>query len=214
MQIPDFRPEHFGPLEAVHYTRFLDAVLKENSATAEVASRPDQLSAVEDLLRRRYGWRGYAVPEGGKLVQPPSLHCVTLLAEGRPGLLGTLTVRPDSPEGLLAERTYPECIENLRLEGHRVGELTKLAVEFGADWKAALDALVRSAYVITRMVHALTDVVIEVNPRHVGVYRRIFGFVTLGAERVCARVGAPSVLMRLDLEAFGRRLPAALARAA
>jgi hypothetical protein len=45
-----------------------------------------------------------------------------------------------------------------------------------------------------------------VNPRHVRFYRRVFGFAVAAAERVCERVGAPSVLLRLDLECFGRRL--------
>ena len=70
----------------------------------------------------------------------------------------------------------------------------------------ALDALGQSAYLVTRVIHALTDVVIEVNPRHVRFYRRVFGFVVAGAGRLCTRVGAPSVLMQLDLEQFARRV--------
>jgi hypothetical protein len=69
---------------------------------------------------------------------------------------------------------------------------------------------VQSAYLITRVVHALTDVVIEVNPRHVRFYQRVFGFVVGAAERMCERVGAPSVLLRLDLERFGRKLQLAV----
>jgi hypothetical protein len=97
----------------------------------------------------------------------------------------------------------------MRRQGHRLGELVRLAVEEGADWRAALDALVQSAYLITRVVHALTDVVIEVNPRHVRFYQRVFGFAAAAAERFCERVGAPSVLLRLDLERFGQRLQVA-----
>ncbi len=130
---------------------------------------------------------------------------VTLLAEDGGRLLGTLTVRPDSSQGLLAEESYSAEIERLRGEGSRVGELVKLAVEEGVDWKAALNALVQSAYLVT-VVHALTDVLIEVNPRHVRFYERVFGFVVAAAERICARAGAPSVLLRLDLVQFGRRL--------
>jgi hypothetical protein len=81
-----------------------------------------------------------------------------------------------------------------------------LAIEERGDWRPALDALVQSAYVVTRFMHALTDVVIEVNPRHVRFYQRVFGFVAAAAERFCTRVGAPSVLMLLDLDQFGRRL--------
>ena len=131
---------------------------------------------------------------------------MTLLAEDSGRLLGTLTVRPDSPRGLLAEESYGTEIERLRSAGRRVGELVKLAVEEGVDWKAALNALVQSAYVITRVVHALTDVLIEVNPRHVRFYERVFGFVVAATERLCVRAGAPAILMQLDLAQFGRRL--------
>ena len=82
----------------------------------------------------------------------------------------------------------------------------RLAIDEGADWRAALDALVQSAYLITWVIQGLTHVVIEVNPRHVRFYQRVFGFVVGAAERFCERAGAPSVLLCLDLERFGRRL--------
>lgn len=174
-----------------------------------VALSPAEIEAAEDLVRRRYAWRGYRVTptknaSGAYVAQAP--RRVTLLAEHRSELHGTLTVRVDSPQGLLAEQTYGGEIEDLRRQGHRVGELGRLAFEEGAQWKPALDTLVRSAYVVTRLVHGLTDVVIEVNPRHVRFYVRMYGFVTGAPQRTCARVGAPSVLMLLDLEQFGRRM--------
>ena len=56
------------------------------------------------------------------------------------------------------------------------------------------------------MVHGVTDVFIEVNPRHVAFYSRALGFVVLGDERICARVGAPSVLLHLDVEILDEQL--------
>ncbi len=183
------------------------------SATARVRTRvavlPEQFQAAERLVRRRYQWRGYRVPSAENAEHSAARavgQAMTLLAEDGRTLLGTLTVRPDSPEGLWAEQTYNSEVESLRRDGRRVGELVKLAVEEGADWKTALDALVQSAYLVTRVLHGLTDVLIEINPRHIRFYQRIFGFVVAAAERLCTRVGAPSVLMRLDLEQFGRRL--------
>jgi hypothetical protein len=168
-----------------------------------VALRRDQIEAAEDLVRRRYAWRGYSLSWDARALAAP---IVTLLAQSADDVVGTLTVRPGGSEGLLAEDAYGAEIHRLRRDGRRVGELIRLAMEEAADWRQALDALVQSAYVVTRFMHALTDVVIEVNPRHVRFYQRVFGFVTAAAERVCTRVGAPSVLMLLDLEQFGRRL--------
>ena len=45
----------------------------------------------------------------------------------------------------------------------------------------------------------MTDVFIEVNPRHAPFYRRYLGFTRMGQERVCLRVNAPAVLLRLEL---------------
>jgi hypothetical protein len=173
-----------------------------------IAVRQDQVLAAEDLVRRRYAWRGYRLSSDAPFTVEQAtarIPRITLLAENKGQLIGTLTVRPDSADGLFAEQTYPDEIAAMRRDGHRLGELVKLAVEEGADWKQALDSLVQSAYVITRVVHALTDVVIEVNPRHARFYQRVFGFVVAAAERVCERAGAPAVLLRLDLEQFGRR---------
>jgi hypothetical protein len=185
------------------------SLLEEGGLRTVVAVQREQLQAAEHLVRRRYAWRGYQVSSDDdfdRTAQYVDGQPVTLLAEDDGRLLGTLTVRPDSQHGLLAEESYRTEIEHLRGKGHRVGELVKLAVEEGVDWKAALNALVESAYLITRVIHALTDVLIEVNPRHVRFYERVFGFVVAAAERLCVRAGAPSVLMQLDLVQFGRRL--------
>jgi hypothetical protein len=71
-----------------------------------------------------------------------------------------------------------------------------------------LDALVQAAYLVSHILHALTDVIIEVNPRHVRFYEKVLGFVQAATGGVCSRVGAPSVLMRLDLAGFGARVRA------
>lgn len=171
-----------------------------------IAVRPEQFLAAQELVCRRYAWRGYHHPRFLRFGGDEERPSILLLAEKSGKLMGTVTVRPDSRQGLLAEQAYPDVIARLRDEGHRLGEVTGLAVEEGADWRTALDALVQCSYLMTRVVHALTDVVIEVNPRHARFYERVFGFAATAAERLCARVGAPSVLLRLDLERFGAKL--------
>jgi hypothetical protein len=168
-----------------------------------VALRRDQVEAAEDLVRRRYAWRGYSLSWDARAMAAP---IITLLAQNDDQVIGTLTVRPGGAQPLFAEEAYAVEIEAMREADRRVGELTRLAIEERADWRGALEALVQSAYVVTRFMHGLTDVIIEVNPRHVRFYERVFGFVTAAAERFCVRVGAPSVLMLLNLEQFGTRL--------
>jgi hypothetical protein len=175
-----------------------------------IASTPAQVHAAEQLVRRRYAWRGYQVPAvQDAYVADSNNERVVVLAESSCGaLVGTVTVRPDSPRGLLAEMTYASEVEELRREGHRIGEVVKLAVDEGGA-RVVLDSLYRAAYVISHLVHGRSHVVMEVNPRHVRFYERVLGCVLASAERLCSRVGAPSVLMELDLAQFGRRLQAA-----
>lgn len=221
MNLQDVAPQPLKPLEMTHDTRWMEVLMVKPSARVvpmppiashgewrtSIAVRPEQVLAAEELLSRRYAWRGYPAPRGQ--CNPGSDEVdvpVMLLAERAGKLMGTLTVRPDSAQGLLAEQTYGDEIGQLRCKGRRLGELGKLALEEGVDWKAALDALVQSAYLVARVMHRLTDVVIEVNPRHARFYQRVFGFAVAADERMCERVCAPSVLLHLETEHFGRKL--------
>lgn len=216
MNLPQFAPRRLAALEITHEKDQTDA-LPHGAARLRVVSpsharwhtsiavRCEQIRAAEDLICRRYAWRGYlTAPAAGSSAEDSSR--VVLLAQNAGRLVATLTVRRDTPQGLLAEQAYAGEIHGMRREGQRLGELVKLAIEEGADWRAALDALVQSAYLITRVIQGLTHVVIEVNPRHVRFYQRVFGFVVAAAERFCERAGAPSVLLCLDLERFGQSL--------
>ena len=185
------------------------AAERADALRTSIAECDEELDAADTLVRSRYSARGYAVLEERNAVAPAAPQPVTLLARAGGRLLGTLTVRRDGPGGLLAECSYAEEVHALRAAGHRLGEVVKLATVEGTHWTTALDALVRSAYLLTRVVYGLSDVIIEVNPRHAGFYRRVYGFVEAGGRRLCDRVRAPSILMRLDLEQFGRRLRAA-----
>ena len=204
-------------LEILHETPRMDPTLDRSRVVAlsahaawhtAIAVRLEQIRAAEELVCRRYSWRGYRVGAESSSAAACSEDGsrVVLLAQNAGRLMGTLTVRRDTPSGLLAESAYAEEIQEMRGEGRRLGELVQLAIEEGADWRGALDALVQSAYLVTRVIQGLTDIVIEVNPRHVRFYQRVFGFVVTAAERFCERAAAPCVLLSLNLESFGRRL--------
>jgi hypothetical protein len=212
---------HYARHSGINDSTWLDSLLENsNVSTAQhgvkqscrirVAKRPAELHAAEQLVRKRYAWRGYQVPATHDAYVADSVsRRVVLVAEKSCGaLVGTVTARPDSPRGLLAEMTYSSEIEALRQKGHRLGEVVKLAVEEGVNSRIAVDALIRSAYLISHKAHGRSHVVIEVNPRHARFYEKVLGCVLVAAERLCARVGAPSVLMELNLEQFERRLQA------
>jgi len=116
----------------------------------------------------------------------------------------------DSTHGLLVDEANKLEADRLRTRGRRLCELVRLAVEEGVNSKAVLGALFQCAYTIGRGMHDLTDVLIEVNPRHVPVYRKAFGFIRASEEKICERVGAVSVLLSLDISRLEERflLPA------
>lgn len=171
-----------------------------------VAESDSRYREVAGLIGRMYAWRGYQFDVGGGIARRAGQTVFQVRRQDR--LVATLTLRMDSELGLMADQLYREEIDFFRGLGGRVCELTGLAVVPGEDSRAVLGALFDSAHAIGRIEHGASDLVIEVNPRHVAYYRRRLGFRQAGPERTCPRVGAPAVLLHLDLDdafASGRR---------
>jgi hypothetical protein len=176
-----------------------------------VARSREELDAARGLVYRRYRWRGYAIDIPtcdlqGRDADASSRREITIIAAaGDAGTIGTCTLGFDGPRGLHADASYGDVIQKTRDAGRRVGEITRLAVD-SADSKAVLASLFNLAYVTGKAVGDVTDVFIEVNPRHVLFYARMLGFAVAGGERVCRRAGAPSVLLHVEMEALAARL--------
>ena len=175
-----------------------------------VAKRAEQFAAATNLIRERYAWRGYEFED------PADAHAesrherssqeITFLVASGQAAVGTLTLGLDGAHGLRAEEEYRDVIDRYRDAGCRVCELTRLALAEHVDSKAVLASLFYLAHALGRTVHDVTDVFIEVNPRHVRFYSRVLGFVVAAGEKFCERVRAPSVLLQLELEALELRL--------
>lgn len=147
------------------------------------------------LVSKMYGWRGYKTE-----ASDTSSRAVTLLAFVGQRLVGTLTVGFDSPAGLACGTLYPEEVLRLRDEGARLCEFTRLAVD-GAEHSSELLAMMfHVAFIYARQLRGGTDLLIEVNPRHVAFYKRMLDFEQVGPQRTCPRVNAPAVLLRLKLQ--------------
>lgn len=160
-----------------------------------LANTEGRRSSASYLIEKMYGWRGYAASG-----PQPAPHRVTLLASDADKTLATITVGFDSDEGLLVEDLYRAEIDQLRAGGARLCEFTKLAVDRNEQSREVLAMMFHIAYMYARRIHHCTDLVIEVNPRHVRFYERMLGFKPLGPERLCPRVGAPAVLLWLSLK--------------
>jgi hypothetical protein len=190
-------------------TMLLSAVGDSSTIRSGVAQTRELLDAADALVRQRYAWRGYQVKsrlELDAMLGERAKNEITFIAMDERVLLGTITLGLDSATGLRAEDTHSEAINAARAAGCRVCELTRLAVAAGPDSRTVLASLFSLVYALGRTIHGVTDVFIEVNPRHVGFYQRILGFTVAADERFCDRVGAPSVLLRLATDMLDERL--------
>lgn len=161
----------------------------------------DQDDEAWSLVAQRYAARGYGMPPRAK----SSPGEFTLVARRSGQLIGTLTVNPGEQGRLGADAVFGAELSSIRVAGRVLCELTRLAVVGDIGSAPTLAALFGRAYAICRERFQVSDFVIEVNPRHVGFYRRALGFVVAAGERECPRVAAPAVLMQLDLDAIRRR---------
>ena len=175
--------------------------LAESPIAVGVARAENEMRAALDLLNSRYASRGYLVPRDN-----PARSEVTLVATRYGSAVGTLTLRFDGPARLRADESYAEAIDAARSEGRHVCELGRFAVAPHAPSTAVIAALFGRVRAIVRGRRDITDVFVEVNPRHVSFYRRGFGFEVAAEGRLCPRVLAPSVLLRLEVAGFERRL--------
>jgi hypothetical protein len=156
------------------------------------------------LVARMYETRGYLWELGEEL--PTGPRQLTFVVRGERGALGTLTLRFDSDRGLLADELYRSEIDACRGRGGSACELVWFAFHPGQGSKELLAHLFHLVYIYARLLSRATDMFIEVNPRHAGFYRRALGFRQVGPERTCSRVGAPAVLLCLDLAHADREI--------
>ncbi len=188
---------------------FLNDAIAE--AAAEEFDTPFKIRVADDssrrihasaLIERRYAWRGYSAS--------PLEECndgrVTLAACVEDTTVATITASLDRADGLYVGRLYPDEVQSLRDEGRRLCEFTKLAVDESVRSHAVLGAIFHVACMYVTNLHRCTDVLIEVNPRHVRFYERMLGFHRAADERLDPQVNAPAVLLRLDLAHSAREI--------
>lgn len=153
------------------------------------------------LVEKQYGKKGYATSPGSESKQacPES---VTFASYKDDLMVGTLTVNFDVGNGLLGDALYKAEVDQLRQQGRRVCEFTKLAIDNKRSSKRLIAGLFHVGLLCAERVWGYTDFIIEVNPSHVGFYHRLMGFEIIGEERYCPRVQAPAVLLRLEASKF------------
>lgn len=147
------------------------------------------------LVKKMYATRGYKAKTG-----PLHPERITLVADVDQNVIGTLTIGLGRSAPLLAEQLYPAEIAALREQGCQVCEYTRLAIDGQVRSQRVIASLFHIAYLYPHHLLGHTDAVIEINPRHANFYTRMLGFTQVGPERICPRVNAPAVLMRINFD--------------
>jgi len=168
-------------------------VIRMRLAKPRQPSSPTPLAQqTSDLIARRYSSRGFNV---AARAADPNLYTFAAYESGQ--LVGTVSMRFDSPAGLVAEQLY-----RTRSPGSASGTCD---CANSPGWRSmnrrcprSARVAVHSCYLYSHIVCGLTHAVIEVNPRHVAFYRRVLHFKQLGEQRHNLRVDAPAVLLSLD----------------
>lgn len=171
-------------------------LLAGNMLTIMRVTQHGHRQAAEHIISRMYGWRGY----GNHHELPDHASRTTFIAYVDEEARGTITLTVDSPHKLGVDATFPEETERLRRTSKTsLCELTKFAFDPSPRSRPMLAVLFHVIFMYGTQRHDCTDLVIEVNPRHVRFYEASLGFERVGPLRANASVNAPSQLMRLQV---------------
>lgn len=167
----------------------------------ELALTGKQRASARHLINEKYGWRGYGSDHNLR----DSDECATFTAMVDGTMVGTLSLTVDSPDGLSVDETFPEAIRAMRDQpGTKLCELTKFAFASNATPMHVLASLFHTIFIFGTTRHVCTDLLIEVNPRHIRFYEIMLGFSRVGELQTNDSVDAPSQLMRLKVADIGR----------
>ena len=147
------------------------------------------------LIQKMYSWRGYPA---GPLDPNPSR--VTLVASNGAITLATMSIGFDANGGMLVEELYGREVQQLRVQGERLCEFIKFAVDSSVQSKRVLASLFHIAYIFAHQIHGRTKLLIEVTPRHARFYSDMLRFVQIGEEKTNPRVHTKGVLLALDFD--------------
>lgn len=178
-----------------------DGAVKKDTFKIRLAHDDSRTREARFLVEKRYRDVGYQVSsQAGQQICPERITLATYKGDE---VIGTITVGFDTGAGLLVDELYKQEVDSLRQQGLRVCEFTKLAIDHKGASKRMIAGLFQVASLYAVKIWGYTDIVIEVNPSHVAFYQRMLGFQPLGIERICPRVGAPAILLRLDAANYG-----------
>ncbi|PTN08622.1 N-acyl amino acid synthase FeeM domain-containing protein [Nitrosomonas aestuarii] len=183
--------------------------LNRNGYSIHIVNSLKHRIKANTLIKRMYASRGYQTKNA--TIFPSTPDQITFATFVGEIIIGTVTLKKDSTNGLLADELYGEEINLFRKNGKKVCELSKFALDPQYTSKEMITSLFQVTFLYARNVLNATDFFCEVNPRHSGFHKHVFGFQASGEMRTCPRVNAPAILLHLELDHYATKHASALA---
>ncbi|PCJ62815.1 MAG: hypothetical protein COA79_01445 [Planctomycetota bacterium] len=172
-----------------------------------IATDPEDRKKCFELINEIYLIKGYLkVRDYKKVIAPYDVQETTIIVAARNSsgeIVATISIFLNNEE-LPSYHVFPEEMEMLK--DKKVAEITRLAIhDQYRQSKNLLMGLFWYVYSYSYQVFECDHTLIEVNPRHVGYYKRFLFFKVLSEEKKCQRVqGAPALLLTLTWETFNK----------
>ncbi|MBU3076488.1 GNAT family N-acetyltransferase [Sphingomonas quercus] len=183
--------------------REMDIRGEKKSISIRLVESRERIRAARDLINHRYAWRGYGSDHDIRA----DAHHMTFTAEDGGAVIGTITLAVDSPRGLAVDLAFRDEVDPFRaVPGSGLCELTKFAFDPAVQSRELMAALFHIVFVYGHRTHGCTDLLIEVNPRHVRFYEAMLGFTRVGALKLNEKVAAPAQLMALKVAAIREQI--------
>ncbi len=192
-------------------------LVEENPITAEPVQNLEDLRACFRITYKRYLKRGYCKPNINKIYY----NIYSLLPRSRTfaikqnkQIVGTTTLIVDTSCRLPMDTLFGDQLDELRQQGRKLAEVSMLAIEQTSDdirlstsltrfeKHAKLFSLFKLIFEYAYHVAKVSDLIIGVHPRHVGLYEYLL-FKPLGpAKSYPGANGSLAVPMRLNFDEF------------
>lgn len=167
-----------------------------------VDSGRELLQAFE-LLYHEYLQAGYVCQSASELLFTKHHllpETTVFVAKAEDAVLSTATVVRDCREfGLPMDDLFEVELNALRKRGRRILEICSLASDGRKLSRKGVQNFIKLIFLYCIFLD-VDDVCIMVNPRHVGLYTNLFGFMPVGEQKYYPRVNAPAVPMRVDVQ--------------
>lgn len=175
----------------------------------KIADSGNELLQAFHLLYQEYRSAGYVEekPDNLLFTRHHLLPDTTVfVAASDERVLSTATlVRDSSHSGLPMDDLYGPELDTLRRQKRRLVEVCSLASDRQLFSRSGTHHFISLVYYYF-LYMGVDDVCIMVNPKHVRLYKSLFGFEVFGEEKHYPRVNAPAIALRVDTAAARKKL--------